>query len=389
MHLNHPKVIFLLALLGMMTACVPRSIPTGGTRGPRGSSFVELDENTEPRFVSSSQRRKIGFLKIDGNEIWLNNYPVSKPSPINNNDHVRTGYRSGAQILFNRSRRSIDCQIRILDFQIGTLYGEAEDCPHELETPLGGIRSDVSNTAYNVRITPGQVQITVIAGVMRAWLHNAPYNLATIGPNQELVLTDQILIGPRLLPPAVVSSRTKWRDKFDFDRLDKKTQYCKTYANKAVNQNRLNIENKCGFRDPRWHFDYGRHFDWCMSLDSNYRYIAERENDGREAMLNRCSQSFVSVPSLTGSSLQNAKSILKQYELKLGRTNYLNRGTTYTVVRQSPRPGSRVQRGSLVDLDLKGETIPVIRRPVPILNQPIPAIRIPPPADRDPVPVVK
>ncbi|MGR9044483.1 MAG: PASTA domain-containing protein [Gammaproteobacteria bacterium] len=353
------RLFFLVALLFMMMACARTGVIRHWPQST-GTSFVELDENTDPRFVNYSRRRNIGLLKIVGNEAWLNGRRLSSPATLNSDDHVRTGYLTGAQITFNRGRQYSNCQIGILNFYRGTLYGETSDCTHELDTSLGGIRTGLGNTLYNVKITPDQVRVSVGNGELQVWLKNNPSAVLTIGGNQEAVLTRQIIIGPRDLGPSLFAERTRWRRKFDFEAADKKTEFCQNYAQEATEQHRRNRKDDCGFRDPRWHSDYDRHFDWCMSLDSNYRSIAERENEARAEMLNRCARAFVSVPSVTGKDLQQAKSLLNRYDLKLGQTNYLNRGTDYTVVRQAPRAGTRVNRGSTVDLDLKGESRPPV-----------------------------
>lgn len=41
---------------------------------------------------------------------------------------------------------------------------------------------------------------------------------------------------------------------------------CAVYAKLALEQQKDNIANKCGFKGPEWNDQYARHIEWCGSV---------------------------------------------------------------------------------------------------------------------------
>jgi hypothetical protein len=107
-----------------------------------------------------------------------------------------------------------------------------------------------------------------------------------VGPYQEVILTPTGIIGPRPVSVFDARERIAWRSQFDFSRASRNQGYCERYAQTAVEQNRQNLERRCGFSGIRWQSNFRRHFEWCMA-GSNAR-IAPRETEARERQLAQC-----------------------------------------------------------------------------------------------------
>ncbi len=61
---------------------------------------------------------------------------------------------------------------------------------------------------------------------------------------------------------------------------------CSAYGKQAVSQNKMNLNNKCGFtRRSRWHSGFTRHYDWCSN---HSRYEREDQNYKRQRFLAAC-----------------------------------------------------------------------------------------------------
>ncbi len=50
-----------------------------------------------------------------------------------------------------------------------------------------------------------------------------------------------------------------------------KAQECRRYSNLAIQQQRTNLSEGCGFSGPRWHTSYEDHFVWCMEAPTGIR----------------------------------------------------------------------------------------------------------------------
>jgi hypothetical protein len=60
---------------------------------------------------------------------------------------------------------------------------------------------------------------------------------------------------------------------------------CAGYANQAVQQQAVNLQNQCGYTGARWQSDYNAHFLWCVTAPNSAIY---GERNARIAMLASC-----------------------------------------------------------------------------------------------------
>ncbi len=72
-----------------------------------------------------------------------------------------------------------------------------------------------------------------------------------------------------------------------------RADYCWRYANTAIQQQKENINRRCGFSGPRWHLDRNRHRLWCNFVS---RRVANRETLARRQMLRRCPKVVIIKP---------------------------------------------------------------------------------------------
>ena len=256
---------------------------TAGTAGAGG--FVQLDENTDPRFLHSARRDSIGVLRTDGNDVYLNGNRVSGPVSVPNNGHVRTGPGSGARVDFRAGPR--DCLIRAVEFRSGRLYGETQQCAQQVETQPGAARSGQPRTAYQVRLSGQRAEVTVVNGIVDVWLSQKPGDRRTVRAAQEAILTPVAIEGPRDLTRDEVRQRTEWRAKYDFSRTSGRDEFCRRYAATAVEQNGENLKRKCGFSGDLWRPDYPANYEWCMTGD-NWRTAAPQAEAARKRQLGQC-----------------------------------------------------------------------------------------------------
>src|SRR5262249_19855334 len=61
--------------------------------------------------------------------------------------------------------------------------------------------------------------------------------------------------------------------------------FCQIYANKAVHAEQKNLWEGCGFFGPRWSFNYGGHYSWCLIASP---FQANAETNARKWMLASC-----------------------------------------------------------------------------------------------------
>jgi hypothetical protein len=61
--------------------------------------------------------------------------------------------------------------------------------------------------------------------------------------------------------------------------------FCAVYANQAVAQSAMNMQQQCGFGGARWLNDYSAHFGWCLTVPNN---MAAGERNARIAQLQQC-----------------------------------------------------------------------------------------------------
>jgi len=215
------KGFVVSALAVVLSACQG---PGPGRNGPQTfyggvrAGFVELDENTDPRFVHFNKSGQIGVLQVDGPNVYLNRSPVRRATPVANNAHVATGQGSGARVQFAPGR--LGCRIGILELQKGYLYGESDGCIHQVESRHGAARVDGPPAIYHVSAFPDRTVITVIRGVVQVWVWPNPSRTVPVGTLQEAVLTPAAIAGPRPISRTEVRNRIDWRRKFVFGAPD-------------------------------------------------------------------------------------------------------------------------------------------------------------------------
>lgn len=61
--------------------------------------------------------------------------------------------------------------------------------------------------------------------------------------------------------------------------------YCQHYAATAIEQNKKNIDNNCGYSGARWSSDANGQYQWCLTVKET---ITQHENSEREKLLNSC-----------------------------------------------------------------------------------------------------
>lgn len=61
--------------------------------------------------------------------------------------------------------------------------------------------------------------------------------------------------------------------------------YCQLYAARAIEQNKQNQENNCGYSGARWSSDYNGQYQWCLTVKDA---ITQHENSEREQLLEDC-----------------------------------------------------------------------------------------------------
>jgi hypothetical protein len=62
---------------------------------------------------------------------------------------------------------------------------------------------------------------------------------------------------------------------------------CDWYANTALQQQKMNVDRKCGFKGESWHFDRAAHMEWCRSASPEQW---RRQAQFREQELSKCQQ---------------------------------------------------------------------------------------------------
>lgn len=60
---------------------------------------------------------------------------------------------------------------------------------------------------------------------------------------------------------------------------------CDWYANTALQQQKLNVDRKCGFKGESWSFDRSAHITWCRSVGPDQW---KRQAQFRDQELARC-----------------------------------------------------------------------------------------------------
>ena len=61
---------------------------------------------------------------------------------------------------------------------------------------------------------------------------------------------------------------------------------CDWYANTALQQQKTNVDRKCGFKGESWSFDRGSHMTWCQAVGPDQW---KRQAQFRDPELAKCS----------------------------------------------------------------------------------------------------
>ncbi len=69
--------------------------------------------------------------------------------------------------------------------------------------------------------------------------------------------------------------------------VDPRPALCKTYAENAVKQEHIDIEEECSFKGKFWTTEYATHFDWCMLQEIGSKLPTEKYQE-REKALKKC-----------------------------------------------------------------------------------------------------
>lgn len=327
------KWVLLLPMLlpGCQTTPV-REAPSG----TEPDSVVELDENTDPRFVSRSRGGVIGRIRVDGQNVFLNNKPVIRRARLSNGARIHTGANSGARIELKAYRA---CQYYIEDFHTGKIYGNTDACGHNVVMGNATGQSTQMQTRYVM--DAGEAVVTLIAGEMQLALLSNPQKHIKLSAFQEARVTPAGLVGPIPVSAQTIRERMRWRSKFKYDKP-------------AQSQSPDGGAAAAAAAALIW--DVFRHGN------NQHDGSPSPQNDGSRPTPTgptaptgpaspRPPVVMVSVPNLRGKTVKAANTILFQRGLRV-RVKPSGAGSDYWVVSQSPAAGKKVTKGSTVHLSV-------------------------------------
>lgn len=312
---------------------------TTAVREPAGEiepdSVVELDENTDPRFVSRSRGGVIGRVRTDGQNVFLNNKPVIRRARLSNGARIHTGANSGARVELKAYRA---CQYYIEDFHTGKIYGNTDACGHNVVMGNATGQSTAMQTRYVM--DAGEAVITLIAGEMRLALLSNPQKHIKLSAFQEARVTPTGLVGPIPVSAQTVRERMRWRSKFKYDKPAQSPSPDGAAAAAAA----------------ALIWDVFRH-----SNDQHGGSPPPKNDGSRPTPMGPASPTdpasprppvvMISVPNLRGKTVKAANAILSQRGLRM-RVKPSGAGSDYWVVSQSPSAGKKVTKGSTVHLSV-------------------------------------
>ncbi len=334
--------LFLLPL--MISGC--QTIPEReSSSGVEPDSVVELDENTDPRFFSRSRGGVIGWIGIDGKQVFLNKQQLARGTDVPNGASIRTGPNSGARLelkTYNHCRYSIE------DFRTGKIYGNTDACNHNIVLRNAAGRSTQVQTRYLLEANNDGAVVTVIAGEMRLVLLTNPGERITLTAFQEGRITPGGLVGPLPVDARTIRERMSWRSKFKFDKPSRvrPSADAGTAAAAAL------------IWDLIWHHDAGHKESRPTPNDSGHSQTSPTTGGASPTPTTpgggahqKPQSDFVSVPNLRGKSVKLSKTILYKSGLKV-RVKPGGAGSDYWVISQMPAAGKKVQKGSVVTISV-------------------------------------
>ncbi len=196
------------AITVLVLACV-------SVRAQEGFGYIELDENTDPRFSMQHKNGDIGIIKPAGKRVFVNSQKIDKPIALRNNDYVYTKSNSAARIEFSDGKSV--CQIIVTEFQEGNLYGDNGKCTHEVRTSHVTAQTSVGDTKYHISVSGKRTQITVLGGAISASVGANASNVVTINAGNDAVVTSKGIKGPNRVSDKKIRKRTKWRERYNFE----------------------------------------------------------------------------------------------------------------------------------------------------------------------------
>lgn len=365
-------MLFHLLLVASLAGCPPLPKSGGTPIGPI-VGVIEMDQNTDPRFYLGNLRAAIGWLKVAGNAVRLNGKPIPKDTYIQNGDHISTGPASAAMIDFfppGEERYRLD----VRDFRHGRLYGNANLCGHMVVTDQGAMETWDRSASYHIEIRGDGVSVfTVINGQASVWRHSDPSLVVMVESYQQVELSHAWITPPRRVAPSEVDSITHWRKNFGPLREKYQTPRNSGSPPTVLNPTLLNNILKGAWKI----FENSRSADRVNppGRDRRPRVDSPSPDPGAEVKqapttpgksnvvvpmnprllfphkLNVVGR-IVIVPDLKSKSLAEARRILKNLGLGL-RYSPRDASDRYWVYGQNPHSGNQVERGGMVELDLR------------------------------------
>jgi hypothetical protein len=202
-----------LAVIGL-TLVTAGCAPVPDRVASRARELVELDENTDPRFLRGDAGPLIGRVVPAGRNVYVDGRPITRPTPLGNGGHVRTGPDSGALVEVSVTRAAA-CILEIRDFHRGGLYGEAPACTHRAWTPAGEVNTTVGGTHYQVWLEGARADVLVLKGELTLRPDRSPAASRTLGRNQQAVMTPHRVSTPVELTPSAARELLRWRRDFE------------------------------------------------------------------------------------------------------------------------------------------------------------------------------
>ncbi len=322
--------------------CATAGLEPRPSKVPAG--YVELDENTDPRFVHHGERSPIGQLYPRGRDVYLNRERVTRIVDMPNNAHVRTGRRSFARIRFKPGVPSA-CHVGIFDFRTGGLRGGTDRCRHSIETAHAGGESTRPTTEYHVEVDREATIIRLVSGTFVAWPRDDPRQRRTIGRGQQVTVTPSAIRGPTPIDR---------RRRIEPDRLRRQIEQppippgidVPNLQNGTVGAAKA-ILGKLGLRAYVAQPNAGD--DWLVVRQ--HPAAGARLNEGGAVTI-EARVPTVRVPNLARQSVARARAILESRGL---RTIVYpgNARSNWWVYRQRPSAGRMVRKGSAVTIEVQ------------------------------------
>ncbi len=365
---------FAVTMLVLTVGCPPFPPQDGGFGGPP-SGVIEMDQNTDPRYFLRNRSGAIGWLKTAGDDVRLNGRRVTRDTYLQNGAHVRTGPDSAAIIDFYPSRGEA-CGLDVREFRHGRIYGRVETCGHLVITEQGAMETRGWPATYHVEARGDRETVfTAIDGEASVWRHADPERVVFVPRYHQVRISRSRITPPRRVSRAEVVSLTRWRD--NFWRYKKETVSVPDLRKREIGDVRRTLERLgLGLRiDP-------------PNAGSRDRVVRQDPPPGTRVSAGEVIRviaqegvPLIRVPELLKRQVGEARRMMARLGLRLS-VNPPNAKSAYRVVRQSPRAGTEVRRGAVVQVEARAEgpTFTFPTGTVPTLTVPtvvIPKVTVP------------